>query len=377
MTEINKNNRGAPTHRRWTFWRMVAVCMLWTWALLFLGVIAAGAGAFLVYDYVTRPGQKGAAVEVVVPSGASGRDIGRLLAEHGLIEYEGFFRLAMQVEGSNSHIQHGAYELYKGLSALELLGLLQEGPSRHLLANQIRITIPEGLSIPQMAELLGLGDTFIETARARDLIERLEIEADSLEGFLMPNTYFFDKEPEPRALIERMVGQFEKEYTALLEAHPGARHLDKRYVVTVASIVERETRVDEERPLVAQVIYNRIRREMPLQMDSTLQFALNKYGERMLYADLDTDSPYNTYKYRGLPPGPICSPGVSSLSAAMAPADVRYLYFVSNADGRTHTFSRTLEEHNRAVARFRREIAPQRQRREQGAGAREQEVSER
>ena len=360
MTTRNQTSAPGSKRRKWVFWRIVAMCLLWTWALLFLGVVAAGVAAFIVYDYVTRPGHKGAAVEVVVPPGATGRDIGRLLVEKDLIEYEGFFRLALQVDGTNQLIKHGAYELYKGLSALELLRLLYEGPSRHLLANQIRITIPEGLSIPQMAELLGFGDAFIEAAKAPDLIERLEIEADNLEGFLMPNTYFFDKEPEPRILVERMVGQFLKEYAALIEAHPGARHLDKRHVVTVASIVERETKVDEERPLVAQVIYNRLRNKMPLQMDSTLQFALNKYGERMLYSDMETDSPYNTYMNLGLPPGPICSPGVSSLAAAMAPADVAYLYFVSNADGKTHTFSKTLEEHNRAVARFRREMAPQR-----------------
>lgn len=360
MTGNNEGNTVAAKRRKWTFWRLVAIGIIWTWALLFLGVLAAGLTAFVVYDYVTRPGHKGAGVEMVVPPGATGRDIGRLLEEQGLVEYEGFFRLALQVDGSNKIIKHGAYELYKGLSATELLHLLYEGPSRHLLANQQRVTIPEGLSIPQIAELLGYGERFVEAAKAPALIERLGIEADNLEGFLMPNTYFFDKVPEPDALVERMVSQFEKEYDTLIKAHPGAKHLDKRYIITVASIVERETRVDEERPLVAQVIYNRIKREIPLQMDSTMQFALNKYGERMLYTDMETESPYNTYMNRGLTPGPICSPGVSSLSAAMSPANVDYLYFVSNADGFTHTFSKTLDEHNRAVARFRREIAPQR-----------------
>ncbi len=360
MAAENNNTSGTVKQRRWTFWRILALCIIWSWALLFLGVLAAGLTAFIVYDYVTSPGKKGAAVEVVVPQGATGRDIGRLLAEQGLIEYEGFFRLAIQVDRSNKAIKHGAYELYKGLSALDLLHLLHEGPSRHLLANQVRVTIPEGLSVSQTAELLQLGEAYIAAARSPELIEQIGIEAENLEGFLMPNTYFFDEQPKAEVLVVRMVDQFEKEYDKLLKAHPGARHLDKRYVVTLASIVERETKVDEERPLVAQVIYNRIKADMPLQMDSTMQFALNKYGERMLYEDMEKESPYNTYMNRGLPPGPICSPGVSSLSAAMAPADVAYLYFVSNADGTTHTFSKTLDEHNRAVARYRREIAPQR-----------------
>ncbi len=352
--------------RKWTFWRVVFMTFIWSWVVLLLGIGAAGVVAFAVYDHVTRPGQAGAVVEVVVPPGVTGRDIGRLLVEKGLLEYEGFFRLAVQVDGSNRIIRHGAYELRRGLSALQLLQLLYEGPSRHLLANQVKITIPEGLSIPQIAEFFDDRAAFLAAAHDPALLERLELDAESLEGFLMPNTYFFDETPEPRALVERMVDQFEKEFAALIKAHPGAAHLDKAYLVTIASIIERETRVDEERPLVARVIYNRIEGDMPLQMDSSLQFALNKYGQRMLYEDREIESPYNTYRYRGLPPGPICSPGVASLRAAMAPADAPYLYFVSNADGRTHTFSRTLDEHNRAVARFRREIAPQRRALQEG-----------
>ncbi len=360
MTEENIKASNTSKRHKWTFWRIIVLCILWAWAFLFLGVLTAGLTAFLIYDYVTSPGKKGAVVEVVVPQGATGRDIGRLLAKSGLIEYEGFFRLAIQVDGSNKPIKHGAYELYKGLSALQLLHLLHEGPSRHLLANQIRITIPEGLSIPQTAELLKLGEAYTSATQSPELIERLGIEAENLEGFLMPNTYFFDDQPKAEELVKRMVEQFEKEYEMLSKECPGAHHLDKRYVVTVASIVERETPAAEERPLVAQVIYNRIKAGMPLQMDSTLQFALNKYGERMLYEDTEVESPYNTYLNRGLPPGPICSPGVISLRAAMAPANVEYMYFVSNADGKTHTFSKTLDEHNRAVARFRQEITPQR-----------------
>ena len=337
------------------------MAFVWSWVFLLVAVGAVGVVAFVVYDQVTRPGHRGAAVEVTVPQGATGRDIGRLLAAHKLIEHEGFFRLAMQIEGISPNIRHGAYELYRGLSAVELLHLLLEGPPPHLLANQQRVTIPEGLSIAQMAALTEDPEAFVEAAQDETLIERLGIKADSLEGFLMPNTYFFDAAPEPRALVERMLGQFEKEWDKLMAENPGAEHMDKIYLVTIASIVERETRVDEERPLVAQVIYNRLDRRMLLQMDSTVQYALNKYGERMLEKDLEVRSPYNTYRNRGLPPGPICSPGLPSLRAAMAPADVPYLYFVSNADGKTHTFSRTLEEHNRAVARYRREIQPQRE----------------
>jgi UPF0755 protein len=356
----NRLEEKPVTRRRWTFWRLALMAFVWSWVILIIGVGVAGVLAYIVYDHVTRPGNPGTAVEITIPQGASGRDIGRILADNNLIEHEGFFRLAIQIEGVQPNIRRGAYELHKGLSAVQLLHVLLEGPPSSLQANQMRITVPEGLSIAQVAALLDTPDLFIEAAKNPALITRLGIKADSLEGFLMPNTYFFDAAPDPQVLIERMVGQFEKEWTVLVAENPGAEKMDKLQIVIVASLVERETKVDEERPLVAQVIYNRLEKNMFLQMDSTVQFALNKYGQRMVDADLEVRSPYNTYRNRGLPPGPICSPGLPSLRAAMAPADVPYLYFVSNADGKTHTFSRTLEEHNRAVGHFRHEIAPQR-----------------
>lgn len=358
--KISLEEAQRPRRRKFTFWRFLVLAFIWSWVLLLAAVGTAAVVAFVVYDHVTRPGQKGVPMEISIPQGATGRDIGRLLATHKLIEHEGFFRLAIQIEGVQPNIRHGAYELYRGLSAVQLLHLLMEGPPSYLQANQLRITIPEGLSIPQTAALLDDPESYIEAARNPELLKKMNIQADTLEGFLMPNTYFFDGQPDAMRLVERMVGQFEKEWQKLMEEVPGAAHLDKLHLVTVASIVERETKVDDERPLVAQVIYNRLGKNMMLQMDSTLQFALNKYGERMLNEDLQFKSPYNTYRNRGLPPGPICSPGLPSLRAAIAPADVPYLYFVSNADGRTHTFSRTLDEHNRAVARYRREIEPQR-----------------
>ncbi len=356
-----RSDKRSRKPRQWTFWRVALMIFFWSWVLLVAGMAAAAIVAFIVYDQVTRPGQPGEAVEITIPQGATGRDIGHILAVNKLIEYEGFFRLAMQLENSPVPIRHGAYELHRGLSAMELLHGLLAGPPPYLQANQLRVTIPEGLSIQQVAAMMENPEAFIEAAKDAALIGRLGITADSLEGFLMPNTYFFGSKPEPQELVACMVGQFQKEWDALIAENPGAAHLDKRYLVTVASLVERETRADEERPLVAQVIYNRLEKKMPLQMDSTLQYILNKYGQRLLTEDTQVKSPYNTYLQKGLPPGPICSPGLPSLRAAMAPADVSYLYFVSNADGKTHTFSNTLEEHNRAVARYIREIQPQRE----------------
>ncbi len=347
--------------RRWTFFRILATAVLFGLAALLLAGVAGGIVAFVVYDHVTQPGADGPEVEVAVPQKATGRDVGRLLVENGLIEHETFFQLAARIDGTNQPIRSGAYRLHRGNSALQLLRQLYKGPSHQVLDTQFRITIPEGLTIRQAAELVKDPKAFIEAAHDQALIKKLGLDADSLEGFLMPNTYFFDTEPEPRALVERMAAQFDKAYKKLAAQVPGAEKLNKMRIVTIASLVEEETKADEERPLVARVIYNRIDKKMPLQLDSTLQFVLNKYGQRLVNEDKEVDSPYNTYMKNGLPPGPISSPGAASLRAAMRPADTKNLYFVSNADGHTHTFSNTEEEHNRAVAKFRREIEPQRE----------------
>ncbi len=357
---MNETPQSSPRSRRWSFWRIVVGVYLYVAAVLLLLIVAAGVVAFIVYDHVIQPGTPGPKIEVAIPPGATLRDAGRILVDMGLVEREAFFLLALRLDGTNQVIRHGVYELPRGLSALELLRLLYKGPARSLTADQVRITIPEGMTIDQAASLFPNPEAFRAAARDPELIARLGIKADSLEGFLMPNTYFFDTQPTERAMVERMVAQFDREYNRLLREVPGADQFDKMMIVTVASLIEEETRVDEERPLVAAVIYNRIKKGMPLQLDSTLQFALAKYGQRMLDSDKEVDSPYNTYKNPGLPPGPISSPGTASLRAALLPANVPYVYFVSNADGRTHTFSATFQEHQEAVARFRREIAVQR-----------------
>jgi len=334
--------------------------VLLAWAGVLLVGIAAAIVAFTVYDHVTAPGLAGPPVEFSVADGATGQAIGEALAEEGLVEHPLFFRLAMRFEGSDRHIQSGVYQLPRGLSPLQYLEAMLEGPERQLRINQVRVTIPEGLTIAQMAEQFDDPEAFLEAARDPELVASLGIETDSLEGFLMPNTYFFDEQPTEREVVERMLAQFKREYGRLLALIPGAEERDMREIVTIASLIEEEARADEERPVVASVIYNRLDENMLLGMDSTLQFALGKYGQRMLDRDKEVDSPYNTYRNRGLPPGPISNPGVASLRAAMQPAETDYRYFVSNADGRTHTFSETHREHLRAVERYRREIAVQR-----------------
>jgi len=346
--------------KKYRFWRWIGGLIMYGLAGSVVLLAGAGTFAYLLYDHVTFQGAKGPAIMVEVPKGSTGRDVGQILAEAGLIEYEGFFRLAVQLEPAEPVIRHGLYELNQGLSARGLLHQLEAGPLKPLEVDRVKVTIPEGLAIPQIAEMRPDGQAYARAAADPALVQRLGAPGDSLEGFLMPDTYFFDADPDSETLVNRQVEHFEEVYAALMEEIPGGENHDRNMIITIASLVEEEARVDSERPIIAAVMYNRLDLGMPLQMDSTLQYALGKYGQRMLNSDKEVDSPYNTYRYKGLPPGPISSPGAASIRAALAPADVNYLYFVSNADGKTHTFSATIAEHEQAVIRYRREIAGQR-----------------
>lgn len=324
-------------------------------------VTAIGAlGVYLIYDHITQPRVPTGQTVFTVPQGATGNDVAMLLAEKELIEHEILFRAAMKFKPSANSIKHGEFTLPKGVSPVQLLEILRNEVPHQLGAETVKVTIPEGLSLAQIAELRDDSEAFMDAAHALDLTAQFGITEDSPEGFLMPNTYFFSYEPTDAELVQRMADQFNKDFEALLQRYPERRMDDKVMLLTIASLVEEEARVDDERPLVAAVIYNRLTQRMPLDMDSTLQFALNKYGQRLLNEDKEVDSPYNTYMHPGLPPGPISNPGVQSIEAAMNPADVDYLFFVSNADGKTHAFSSSLREHNNAVAKYRREIKKQR-----------------
>ena len=346
--------------------------LLYAVCLAILGGAAVAFAGYVVYDHVTRPGYTGDPVSVTIPKDVTGAEAGEILAEAGLLEYPWLLRAAIAVderrpvdpERAGGQIKFGAYVIPQGNSPTEILYRLYDGPTGRFRAEDIpsdlRVTIPEGLSTQQIAALLEDGDSFLAVASDPALIASLGIDAPTLEGFLMPNTYFFTEKPTGKDVALRMLDQFKQEFAKLSESYPDVSNRPLVELMTIASLIEEEARIDEERAFVASVIYNRLELGMALQMDSTLQFALNKYGQRMLNEDKEVDSPYNTYKYAGLPPGPISNPGVASIRAALQPADTKYLYFVSNADGKSHAFSETLAEHNRAVARYNREIAVQR-----------------
>ncbi len=345
--------------------KRVLLKLVW-FLLVFLSICATlfVSISYLLFQSDHDKPQQTVNVRFTIPEGSTGRDIGRILAENGLIRHEMVFRLLLKLNPEKNHIKYGRYEIPSHASPREILDILRQGPNAPLSADEIpdelKLSIPEGLTIAQMSAYFEDTEAFFEAVSDPELIRRLGVDADTLEGFLFPNTYFFSKKPTPAEAVKRMVEEFERVYNALEREMNLPEGFDKKQIVTIASLIEEETKLDEERPLVSAVIYNRLKNGMTLDLDCTLQYALKKYGQRLLDSDKEVNSPYNTYRAKGLPPGPISNPGLKSLRAAFKPADEPVLYFVSNADGKSHTFSRTLAEHNRAVARYRREIAPQR-----------------
>jgi UPF0755 protein len=221
------------------------------------------------------------------------------------------------------------------------------------------VTFPEGLTVAEMADIfgksgLGTAAEFRAAARETALIGDLDPDAETLEGYLFPSTYALARRAGATATVQAMVTGFNRAFDAPLRMDAAARHMTPRDVVTLASIIEKETARPEERPIVSAVYQNRLQIGMPLQCDPTVIYAMMLAGTwngNIRRTDLAMDSPYNTYRHAGLPPGPIASPGKSSLEAAVHPADVKFLYFVSRNDG-THVFATTLEEHNRNVAKY-------------------------
>lgn len=246
----------------------------------------------------------------------------------------------------------GHYLFEKGMRYGEVLDLLAAGPNY-----QVRVTIPEGLTVRQTAERLSAALGFKVEDFLAECYSRLhptpflEGRDVTLEGFLFPKTYDLHPDASPGEVIDVMLRQFEREVADLDWGKAESMGLSPYEVVIVASMVEKEAMLEEERPLVAAVIYNRLRRNMPLQIDATVQYALPQWKPRLTYQDLQVDSPYNTYKKKGLPPGPICSPGKSSLAAALEPASVDYLYYVATEEGR-HFFTSDYQEFLEAKKRY-------------------------
>jgi UPF0755 protein len=327
---------------------------------LVVALVAAGAWLLLGSE---QPFKGYAAAEqfVEIPPGAGPALIGRRLAEAGVVRDELSFRIALTRSGQARRLQAGEYRFDRPMSAREVIARIARGD-----VFLRPITFPEGLTIFQMAEIYerdggGSRAEFVKAAGNGALIHEIDPGARDLEGYLFPDTYALPRNTTAAQLISRMVTAFRDNVTPEIVERAAARGYSVRQLVTLASLVEKETAKPAERPIVAAVYANRMRIGMGMQCDPTVIYALEragKYTGNLTREDLRFDSPYNTYRYAGLPPGPIASPGRASLDAAAAPADVPYIYFVSRNDG-SHVFSTTLDEHNRNV--FEYQVKPFRQ----------------
>jgi UPF0755 protein len=324
--------------------------------ILFVLLAIVGAAGTWFYLNIDRPykGYDAAEVFVEIPPGSGSATIARRLADAGVVQDVSRFRIALWVTGQGRRLQAGEYRFDRAMSPRDVIDKIARGD-----VYVTPITFREGLTIRQMATLYeskGFGDAreFIAAASRGELVQDLDPAAKDLEGYLFPDTYTLPRKATAEQLITRMVAGFRKALTSDVVDAMTAKGLSLRQLVTLASIVEKETGNKDERPLVAAVYANRLKIGMGLQCDPTVIYALERagrYNGNLTREDLQFDSPYNTYRYAGLPPGPIAAPGRASLAAAASPAPVPYLYFVSKNDG-SHAFAETLDQHNRNVQQY-------------------------
>lgn len=316
------------------------------------GIVVAGlVGITWVFSSSAVPGGPNRRYVVTITPGMSFNQIMTSLCEGGILESDFRLQIAGRLLGVRNRLKAGRYELYGGDSSYRILKKLAEGGA---MAEQV--TIPEGMQARHIAGLLQRtvdldSADFIEMVNDEKTVKKYGFSGQSLEGYLFPNTYGLPWGISAQKAISIMVEEFKRQVGDSLMAVIKDSGQPLSAVLTLASIIEGEAMIDAERPMISAVYQNRLHRGMPLQADPTIQFIISDGPRRLLKQDLRIDSPYNTYRYRGLPPGPINNPGLASIKAALHPADAPYLYFVANGDG-SHTFSRTLREHNRAKRKF-------------------------
>jgi UPF0755 protein len=321
--------------------------------LLVLGVLGA---IFVIYSAATG-GEDGTreSARVQVIKGDTLSDVAAKLEEAGVIKSAFVFELQARYEGYGTQIKTGRYAFESGQDSGEILHKLTVGQA----APTFTVTIPEGLTIKETAGTVAAGSNvpapeFDEAARRTDygyaFLDNSEVK--TTEGYLFPAKYDFERSFTARQIVDRLLQQYLLETQDLDFAEAKERlDLTENQVVIVASLVEKEAASHEEKPLIASVIYNRMRKDTPLQIDATIQYALKRPKANLSLADLKVDSPYNTYENKGLPPGPICSPGRESLLAALNPANTNYLYYVLEANGEKHFFTKSYDDFLRAKAK--------------------------
>jgi UPF0755 protein len=318
------------------FARLVRACLL---LLLVAAVAACGAGS----------AGDGDPVRFTVPQGSGFGAVTDTLAQRGLVGFPLGFRLYARYRGAERAVKPGVYEVEQGIGWSDLLDKMVRGE-----VIRLTVAVPEGWTLRQIAARLAEAsqapaDSLAEALLSEDAAERYSVPGPTLEGYLYPATYSFPVGTSVESMIRAMVARHQQVWNEVRTGRAEELGMSPREVVTLASIVEKEARSWGERDTISAVFHNRLRIGMPLQADPTVQYALGTHQTRLLYAHIDSvaDHPYNTYRRRGLPPGPIASPSEGAIDATLHPATVDFLYFVARPNG-THIFTRTLAEHNAA-----------------------------
>ena len=298
------------------------------------------------------------AVMIHIPKGTAFSAILDTLERAGLISDPASFRILATATGADDDLKSGTYKFQPGISQAKLLKALREGHS----TVRAKVTFPEGVTIKRIASIAsqkaGVDSArFVELANDREFLKTIGLNAPTAEGYLMPDTYFLYWGETPEMLLRRMSGLFLEYYTSERKAHAEKINLTPYEAIILASLVEGEARVDKERAVVAGLYLNRLKKGMRLEADPTIQYVIPDGPRRLLYKDLKLESPYNTYKYAGLPPTPINNPGRASIKATLNPEKHNYIFMVAKADGSGgHTFSTTKAQHDRAVREYRRRV---------------------
>jgi len=308
----------------------------------------------LAFQLLNQPvGESSKPRIVEIPKGTSFNQIAGHLRRENLIANKWFFSGIARLKGEDRKIIPGEYELHADMRPTEILSKLVEGRIYYHT-----VTIPEGYTIEQIANLLAAKEltdrvAFLRLTRDPDMIHSLNLKVPTLEGYLFPDTYFFSRPTYPDAIIRTLVRRFWEAFTTEYQARTKDIEMTVQEVLTLASVIEKETGLSQERPLVSGVFHNRLRKNIPLQSDPTVIYALKDFGGNIRKEDLLVESPYNTYLVVGLPPGPIANPGEAAIRAALFPTPTDFVYFVSRNDG-SHEFSSTLAEHKQAVEKYQR-----------------------
>ncbi len=320
---------------------------------LVLAVVILFLGLQTWWILTPAPGIKSGPRIVEIPAHRGFLEVARQLDDAGVIRSPLGFMLLTIARGTMRSLKAGEYQVPQGANTLTVLALIEGGQ-----VLQHNVVFREGSTVVELArqlenERLAKSEDILRVARDGLFLRTLDLQAESVEGYLFPDTYQFVKGLTPEEILARMVARLRERISPEILAAARARDLNVHQLLTLASIIEKEAAERTEMPLISAVFWNRLKLDMPLQADPTVQYGLGKDRQRLTREDLLADSPFNTYRRTGLPPGPIASPSLSAIHAAANPAAVNYLYFVAAGDDRRHRFSTTLADHNVAVARYR------------------------